>query len=75
VSSLDSWPAQLGSTRLVSILSRAELISQLGSLTSQLDTSSSQLVSSNELAFICKTKLILVLDELISDELFSLGFK
>jgi hypothetical protein len=69
VSSLDSWPARLGSTRLVSILSRAELTSQLGLLTSQLDTSSSQLVSSNELAFICKIKSILVLDELISDEL------
>jgi hypothetical protein len=59
----------VGSTRLVSILSRAELISQLGLLTSQLDTSSSQLVSSNELAFIYKTKPIYVLDELISDEL------
>jgi hypothetical protein len=63
------WPTQFGSTRLVSILSRAELTSQLGSLTSQLDTSSSQLVSSNELAFIGKTKHILVLDELISDKL------
>jgi hypothetical protein len=52
----------VSSTRLVSILSRAELTSQLGPLTSQL-------VSSNELAFICKTKPILVLDELISDEL------
>jgi hypothetical protein len=30
----------VSSTRLVSILSRAELTSQLGSLTSQLDTSS-----------------------------------
>ena len=69
MSSLDSWPVWLGSTRLVSILSRAELTSELGSLTSQLDTSSSQLVSSNELASICKTKPILVLDELISDEL------
>jgi hypothetical protein len=69
VSSLDSWPARLGSTRLVSILSRAELTSQLDSLTSQLDTSSSQLVSSNELVVICKTNPILVLDELISDEL------
>jgi hypothetical protein len=69
VSSLDSWSVWLGSTQLVSILSRAELTSQLGSLTSQLDTSSSQLVSSNELTFICKTKYILVLDELISDEL------
>jgi hypothetical protein len=64
-----STRGQLGSTRLVLILSRAELTSQLGSLTSRLDTSSSQLVSSNELAFICKTKPILVLDELISDEL------
>ena len=45
-----------GSARLVSILSRAELTSQLGSLTSQLDTSSSQFVSSNELAYISKTK-------------------
>ena len=70
MSSLDSWSAWLGSTRLVSILSRAELTSQLGSLTSQLDTSSSQLVSSNELAFICKIKPILVFDELISDELW-----
>jgi hypothetical protein len=69
VSLLDSWSAWLGSTRLVSILSRAELTSQVGSLTSQLDTSSSQLVSSNELAFIYKTKPILILDELISDEL------
>jgi hypothetical protein len=69
VSSLDSWSARLDSTRLISILSRAELTSQLGSLTSQLDTSSNQLVSSNELAFIYKTKHILVLDELISDEL------
>jgi hypothetical protein len=69
MSSLDSWPARFGSTRLVSILSRAELTSQLGSLTSQLDVSSSQLVSSNELVFICKTKPIFVLDELISDEL------
>jgi hypothetical protein len=62
MSSLDSWPARLDSTRFVLILSRAELTSQLGLLTSQL-------VSSNELAFICKTKPILVLDELISDEL------
>jgi hypothetical protein len=69
VSSLDSWSAWFGSTRPVSILSRAELTSQLGSLMSQLDTSSSQLVSSNELAFIYKTKHILALDELISDEL------
>jgi hypothetical protein len=61
--------ARLDSIRLVSILSRAELTSQLGSLTSQLNTSSSQLVSSNELAFICKTKPILVFYELISDKL------
>jgi hypothetical protein len=59
----------VSSAKLISILSRAELTSQLGSLTSQLDTSSSQLISSNELAFICKTKLILILDQLISDEL------
>jgi hypothetical protein len=59
VNSFDSWSARLSWTRLVSILSRA---SQLGSLTSQL-------VSSNELAFICKIKPIYVLDELISDEL------
>jgi hypothetical protein len=59
----------VSSARLISILSRADLISQLGSLTSQLDTSSSQLVSSNELAFINKTEPILVLDELISGEL------
>ena len=59
----------VNSAWLNSILSRAELTSQLGSLTSQLDTSSSQLVSSNELEFICKTKPILILDELISDEL------
>jgi hypothetical protein len=69
VSSLDLWLARLDLIRLVSILSRVELISKLGSLTSQLDTSSNQLVSSNELAFIYKTKSILVLDELISDEL------
>ena len=56
MSSLDSWSAWLGSTRLASILSQAELTSQLGSLTSQLDTSSSQFVSSNELAYISKTK-------------------
>jgi hypothetical protein len=62
MSSLDSWLARLDSTRLVLILSRAELTFQLGLLTSQL-------VSSNELAFIRKTKPILVLDELISDEL------
>jgi hypothetical protein len=69
MSSLDSWPARLGSTQLISILSRAELTSQLGLLMSRLDTSSSQVVSSNELAFIYKMKHILVLDELISDEL------
>jgi hypothetical protein len=60
----------VSSARLISILSRAELTSQLGSLTSQFDTSSSQLVSSNELAFIYKTKYILVLNELMSDELY-----
>jgi hypothetical protein len=59
----------VSSTRLILILSRADLTSQHGSLTSQLDTSLSQLVSSNELAFINKTKPILVLDELISGEL------
>jgi hypothetical protein len=62
VSSLDSWSVRLDSTRLVSILSRAELTSQLNLLTSQL-------VSSNELAFISKIKPIYVLDELISNEL------
>jgi hypothetical protein len=53
----------VGSTWLISILSRALL-------TSQLDTILSQLVGSNELAFICKTKSIYVLDELINDELY-----
>jgi hypothetical protein len=43
----------INSDRLVSILSRAELASQLGSLTSQL-------VSSNKLAFISKTKPTLI---------------
>jgi hypothetical protein len=51
MNSFDSWSA-----RLVSILPRADLVSQIDSLTSQLDMSSSQLVSSNELAFISKTK-------------------
>jgi hypothetical protein len=58
----------VSSARLDSFQLYHELIS-VGSLTSQLDMSSSQLVSSNELAFICKTKPILVFDELISDEL------
>jgi hypothetical protein len=59
--------------RVVSILFQSkqfELASQLGLLTSQLKTSSSQLLSSNELLFVSKTKLILMLDELISDELY-----
>jgi hypothetical protein len=51
------------------LIPRAELTSQLGSLTSQFDTSSSQLVSLNELIFISKTKHTLILNELISDEL------
>jgi hypothetical protein len=62
LSGYDVLCATLG--QLVSILSRTELTSQLSSLTSQL------VVSSNELAFICKTKPILVFDELISDELY-----
>jgi hypothetical protein len=45
----------VSSTRLISILSRAKLTSQL--------------VSSNELAFICKINPIYVLDELINDKL------
>jgi hypothetical protein len=47
---------ELDSTRLILILSRIELAS-FGSLISQFNMSSSQLVSSNELAFINKTSL------------------
>jgi hypothetical protein len=63
-----STRGQFGSTRLwlVSILSRAELASQLGLLTSQLEPSLSQLVSSSDY-LLEKTKPTLVLD--ISDEL------
>lgn len=48
-------PHQLA--RLVSILSRAELTSHF-----QLDLLTSQLISSNELAFVSKIKLSVVLD-------------
>jgi hypothetical protein len=61
------------STQLVSILSRAELASHLGLLMSQLELSSSQLVSLNELAFVSKTKPPLMLDGLIDDELCYFG--
>jgi hypothetical protein len=54
--------AVISLARLILILSRDELASQLGLLTSQL-------VSSNELPFVSKTKAALVLDKLISDEL------
>jgi hypothetical protein len=69
VSSLDSWPVRFDSTRLVSVLSRAKLASQLGLLTNQLELSSIQLVSLNELAFVSKTKPSFVVYELISDVL------
>lgn len=48
-------PRQLA--RLVSILSRAELASH-----SQLDLLTGQLISSNELAFVSKIKLSVMLD-------------
>jgi hypothetical protein len=61
-SSARSTHGQFGSTQLVSVLSRAKLASQLGLLTNQLELSSIQLVSLNELAFVSKTKPSLVLD-------------
>jgi hypothetical protein len=69
-SSAYSACGQLDSTRLISILSRVELESQPSLLMSRLEPSLSQLFSSNELEFVNETKSTLVLDELISDELY-----
>jgi hypothetical protein len=63
---------RLGSTQLVLVLSRAELASLARFVN---ESARVELVSSNELAFISKTKPPLVLDEVISGELYYFGVK
>jgi hypothetical protein len=66
------FPLELGLNKMLVAHELARLILarfNFVMLASQLSSLTSQLVSSNELAFINKTKPTLLLDELICDEL------